>query len=265
MATASPRLKTIVLPPEHGAWGFLLEPLFLGLLVAPSAAGAWLALGVIGLFMARHPAKIALVDWQRGRRYTRTRLAERIAGIFGLVGVLGFALAALISGEVAFLLPFVLGVPLGAVVLAGYAQNRARDLLPELAGATALALAVFSLALAGGESMGVGAALTIIMIARNVASILYVRARLRLDKDRPYSPIPSTAAHIAGSLAAVVLAVLNLAPWLAVAALAILLARAVFGLSPYRQRVRVQTIGFLEIGYGLLTVLLTALGYALGV
>ncbi|NLF76347.1 MAG: hypothetical protein GX573_11665, partial [Chloroflexi bacterium] len=42
------RLKSIALPPEHGAWGFLLEPLLAGLLIAPSWAGLCLALGVIG-------------------------------------------------------------------------------------------------------------------------------------------------------------------------------------------------------------------------
>ena len=28
------RLKSIALPPEHGAWGFLLEPLLAGLIAA---------------------------------------------------------------------------------------------------------------------------------------------------------------------------------------------------------------------------------------
>ncbi len=58
------------------------------------------------------------------------------------------------------------------------------------------------------------------------------------------------------------LAAYGTAPWLSLLALVILLVRAAHGLSPYRKRVRVQTIGFLEMGYGLMTVLLTALGYA---
>lgn len=37
--------KRIVLPSEHGSWGFLAEPLLLGLLAAPSGAGAALARG----------------------------------------------------------------------------------------------------------------------------------------------------------------------------------------------------------------------------
>lgn len=261
MTASPPRIKSVALPPEHGAWGFLLEPLLLGLLVAPSAAGAWLAVGVVGAFMARHPAKVALVDWQRGKRYARTRLAERIAAAYSIVGAIGFALA-LALGGIAIMAPFLLAIPLALIMFASYAQNRGRDLFPELAGAAALALAAFSLALAGDKSAATGFALWIVILARNVASILYVRARLRLDKERPFTPIPAIAAHIAGASAVGTLALYGTAPWLALLALVILLARAAHGLSPYRQRVRVQTIGFLEIGYGLVTVLLTALGYA---
>ena len=33
------RLRTVALPVEHGGWGISLEPVVLGLLVAPSASG----------------------------------------------------------------------------------------------------------------------------------------------------------------------------------------------------------------------------------
>lgn len=264
MAATTPRLRSIALPPEHGSWGFLLEPLLLGLLVAPSMTGIWLTFGVIGLFMARQPARIALIDWQRGKRYARTRLAEQLTAAFGAVGIAGFALA-LALGGITNLLPFALGIPLALIVFASYSNNRGRDLLPELAGAAALALAAFSLALAGGESVGVGLALWVIVLARNLPSILYIRARLRLDKVQPFTPVPAVATHLAGCVGVGAFVALGYAPWLALAAMLVLTARAVYGLSPYRQRVRVQAIGFLEIFYGLLTVVLVALGYALGI
>ena len=37
------RLRSIALPTEHGGWGFTLEPILLGLLVAPTWAGFGLA------------------------------------------------------------------------------------------------------------------------------------------------------------------------------------------------------------------------------
>jgi hypothetical protein len=60
------------------------------------------------------------------------------------------------------------------------------------------------------------------------------------------------------------LAYLGLLPRLAVLAVAILAARAFWGLSPLRRPARAQVIGVQEIMYGLLTVLLTALGYVAG-
>jgi hypothetical protein len=53
------------------------------------------------------------------------------------------------------------------------------------------------------------------------------------------------------------------APWLAVVALVVLLARAVYGLSPLRRPLRPQGVGIQEMIYGLSFVLLLAIGYRL--
>ncbi|MCZ7661545.1 MAG: YwiC-like family protein [Thermoleophilia bacterium] len=37
------RLRDVVVPTEHGGWGFTLEPMLLGLLVAPGWASSALA------------------------------------------------------------------------------------------------------------------------------------------------------------------------------------------------------------------------------
>jgi hypothetical protein len=262
MTTNAQRLKAVALPPEHGSWGFLLEPLLLGLLVAPSWAGAGIALGVVGAFLMRQPLKVVWVDRQRGRRYARTRLAEHVALSFGILAALGFGATLIFAGPMV-LLPFLLGLPLAGIMFASYAQNRGRDLLPELAGAAALALAAISLALAGGRAYGVATALWIILLARSIPSILYIRARLRLEKEQPFHHALPIAAHIVGLTSVGACVALSYAPPLALVAVVILLARAVYGLSPYRGRVRISTIGFLELSYGLLTVVLTAIGYAL--
>lgn len=256
------RLRTIAIPPEHGAWGFLLEPLLLGLGVAPSVPGVCLAVGVIGAFLARHPLKMAVLDRMRGRRYARTRLAERVALTYSMIAGLGLVSAITLAG-IHILLPLLLGIPLAGIMFVSYAQNRGRDLLPELAGAAALALAAPSLALAGDKRIGVALALWAVLLARDIPSILYVRARLRLERDKPYALVPVLAANILGTAEVLFLAWIHLAPALAAAAMILLLIRALYGLSPYRQRVRTPIIGFQEIGFGLMTVLLTILGYGL--
>jgi hypothetical protein len=264
MAATTPhvRLKAIALPPEHGAWGFLLEPIVLGLLVAPSLAGWCLALAVVGAFLIRHPLKLAVTDWQRGKRYARTALAERVLLAYGALTVIGLALAVALAGW-AIMLPLFMALPLVLTMLASTIQNRGRDLIPELAGASALAVTASGIALAGDTSAQTAFALWAILSARDLPSILYVRARLRLEKERPFSWALVFLANVIAVIAVLALVLLDLAPLLALLALLILFVRALYGLSPYRRRVRTQTIGFLEIAYGLLVVIAAALGYTL--
>jgi hypothetical protein len=94
---------------------------------------------------------------------------------------------------------------------------------------------------------------------------LFIRARLRLDKGKAAGPGDS----IPGALLAHVLAVAGVAalvwvewlPWTAVLAAGLLLARAIWGLSAYRWRMSVIALGFLETGFGLLSVLIVAAGF----
>ncbi|MBI4622216.1 MAG: YwiC-like family protein [Verrucomicrobia bacterium] len=54
--------RELVLPKEHGSWAFAFEPIALGLLIAPSAAGGWLAPALASAFFARRPLRTALGD-----------------------------------------------------------------------------------------------------------------------------------------------------------------------------------------------------------
>lgn len=44
-AARTVKLRTVALPAEHGGWGFLFEPIVLGLLLAPTGARCLGALG----------------------------------------------------------------------------------------------------------------------------------------------------------------------------------------------------------------------------
>jgi hypothetical protein len=91
--------------------------------------------------------------------------------------------------------------------------------------------------------------------------VLYVRARLRLEREKPYDALASNTAHGAAVLVGGGLAGAGLAPWLSVVGLGVLLVRAVVGLSRYHRPAAVKVIGFSEVAYGTLFVLLTAVGY----
>lgn len=257
------RLGTIALPVEHGGWGLTLEPVALGMLVAPSLAGLFLSVATVGAFLARHPLKIAAGDRRRGRRFPRTPVAERFAAAYAAVAAAGLLFAVACAGGYAFLLPLLLAAPLAAVQLFYDARGDSRALWPELAGATALAGVATGIALAGGWPDAPAYGLWAVLVARAVPAILYVRARLNRLHGRRTSGAAVIAAHVAAFAVVAVLARATVIPSLAVVALALLLLRAAHGLAETDPGVTAKRVGIREIVFGALTVALVAAGHGL--
>lgn len=254
------RIRTVALPIEHGGWGIVLEPVVLGLIVAPTLAGMGLAVATMGAFLARHPLKLLAADRRNRRRFPRTKLAERFALLYGAVAALGLLAAVAASSDKRFLLPLVLAAPLAAVQLVADAKGQSRTLWPELTGSIAMASVATSLALADGwawpESLGLWAVLT----ARVVPTILYVRERLKLLHGKNAWKTPVIIVHLAALILILWLVGLKALPILAGAALIILLLRAVFGFSLGWPKTA-KGIGISELCFGALTVLAVALGH----
>jgi hypothetical protein len=258
-ATDAVSYRSVALPVEHGGWGLLLEPLALGLALSPSRAGAALSLAAIAAFLARHPLKLVLADRRRGARYPRTALAERAAAAYSAVAVLGggVALAAFPAAAV----PLLLAAPLGAWQLWYDAQHRGRRLAPELMGSVALGSTAAAIALAGGRPPAMAAALWTLMALKAVTSVLYVRARLRLERAQQAGVEGALAAHVAALAVTAALVALGTAPALALAAFGLLTLRAMHGLSSRRRRLQPREVGLRELAYGVLAVALIAAGY----
>lgn len=256
--------KSVALPVEHGSWGFLLEPLVAGILLAPSIASPWITMLVVGGFLLRQPLRFLIPDLMAKKNLPRTAYAKKFTIIFasifltGGIGVLAFA-------PLQSLIPFVLITPFAVYQIYCDATRKSRDLLPELTGAVALSSSITVLALAGGWNVTTALTLWGIMLARLIPSILYVRSRLRLEKGKPTSSFLPITAHVLALYFVAVLAYFSLSSVLVVLMLAFLAGRAVFGLSPYRQTLRAKTIGIWEVIYGSLTVLALVLGYYLGI
>jgi len=256
-------LKAVALPAEHGGWSFLAEPAILGLTLAPSAAGICLALAALAGFLARHPLKLVLMDRRRGVRHQRTALAEGVfAGLGGLASLL-VAIACFLD-PTPFWLPLVVAAPIGLAAVAFDALGHSRDAAAETAGAVALGASATAIALAGGAPAASAWGAWALLALRAVTSVLYVRARLRMDRGRSAGPRAVHVGHAAALAAAVGLAAAGLAPWLAPAVFLVLLARSGWGLSPRRRSVRPQALGWQEVGYGVLSLVLFAVGYRVG-
>jgi len=230
-------LRPLALPAEHGGWGFLLEPIVLGLLVAPSWRGGLIAVAAIFAFLARHPLKLALQDAMRGKHYPRTPYCWGLAAAYLLAASPALAIYPLI--------PLVIAAPFALVQLTYDARNRSRELAAELSGALAMSSLAAAIAIAGGRPAATAFGLAGILAARSLPSILYVRALLR---RAPAWPVIATHAL------AVLIVALYASPF-AVAAMVLLLVRAIHGVTQ-ASRPAPQTIGWREILYGAVTVTL---------
>jgi len=258
-SSANSRLKSVALPPSYGSWSLVSEPILLGLLSAPSWPGLLIALAGLLTFLLNQPFKIILADRQRGRQYARTRLARWVALVYLFFATVCFLGAIWLVGLLP-LLPLALAIPLLLIFIV-YEVRPGRSWQAELSAPAAFSAIAASIAIAANWDLVPALALWVMMIARSLPAVLYVRARLRLAKGKETNSAPAMGAHMLALVVIAVLAGLSLAPPTAVLAFLILLLRAAIGLSPYRRSYPPMTLGWIETAIGLFTVLLIALGY----
>jgi len=252
--------RSVALPVEHGGWGLLIEPVVLGLVLAPSPAGFYLAGAAGAAFLARHPLRLVFMDRRKGARYPRTALAERFACGYATLALALFALASALASA-PFWPAIAVGVLPALVALVYDLQGRSREALPETAGGVALGASASAIALAGGVAAGPAFGAWALLALRGVTAVLYVRARLRLDRGLSAGTRGALASHAAALAVAGALTLAGWGPWLGVLALGVLLLRAAWGLSSRRAQVRPKVVGFQELAFGLLTLVLLAVGY----
>lgn len=249
----------MALPSEHGSWGLALEPLVLGLLIAPSLAGLGLALGLLAAFLAHQPFQTAWRDRRKGKRYPRTRAAEVFVALYLAVSGFGGLWALVEIGWGPFL-PLVLALPLGLLFVGASSRGEMHTAGVEILASLALAAGATAVALAGDASPWLAWALWPLVAARSVPAVLYVRARLRLERGESPPRIWAIGAHAVGLVLAGLVVLWTPVPALALAAVTLLLLRALWGLSRWRRPARPWKVGLAEIGWGILFVLLIALG-----
>lgn len=261
------RLKTIALPTEHGGWGLVLEPLLLGVLLAPTVPGLLLSIATLAAFLTRHPLKIAAGDIRRSRRSSRTRIAGLFAFGYATIALLAFVTVLNVSSR-AFVLPLLLAIPFALVQIIYDVTGRSRQLLPELSGATAMAAVAASMMLLGGWPLSAALSLWAVLVGvRVVPSIIYVRTRLQMNHSarnsqlKTPSPVLAISTHLFSCTLVIVLAIAGLAPVLSLAPALLLTLRALYFLSPISPRLTARQVGFSEIALGLVTVALVVISY----
>lgn len=254
--------RAVALPVEHGGWGLLGEPILVGLCLAPSRAGLGIAIAALAAFLARHPLKLALADWRRGSRYARTSVALRFVLVYALLAVAGLAMAG--PAPRMTWIALLAAAPLGAVQLAYDARLKGRGLVPEILGGVALGSVAAAIMIAGGWSAAFAFAAWALLALKAACSVLYVRARLRIDRGLKPAFYPPLASHLGALVVAATLVAIDRAPLLSLFAFAVLTARAAYGLSRYHRVVRPRVVGFQELAFGLGFAFLLILGTRAG-
>ena len=248
------RLVKVALPAEHGGWSLTLEPVLLGVLVAPSTAGFALGAAALLAFLARTPLKLALVDRRRGRWMARSALAARVASLEVMM-LVGAATIAVLATDHAFWWPLAVAAPLIAVELSYDIRSHGRRFIPELAGAVAMGSVAGAVALAGGASDGEALALWLALAARSVAAIPFVRVQLRRAKHQANRISLSDLAHVVAMGIAVLAWQVGELPGAAVVAIGILV--LVESIALRRPPPKAAIIGAEQVILGLLVVLTT--------
>lgn len=245
--------SSVFLPKEHGSWSLALEPVILGLLVAPSSAGAALGLAAFAGFLARRPLKAVLSH--------QARPGSRTAALaFTACGVLGLA-ATVLRGGWPPLWPLVLAAPFGVLFAWFDAQGDSRATAAELAGSAAFALFPATFATLAGWSAPAALGLASVTLARSVPTVIAVRTFLRQRKHQPVKVWLPPLAALLGLGALVALAAAGHIPWLATVGAGVLLARTLWLGSGAAQKLTATRLGITEAILGGGYIILAAVAY----
>ena len=255
----SSHLPQLLLPKEHGSWSLALEPIALALLVAPSAAGAALALAGTAGFFTRRPLKLAVTLPAGDPRRVPARNG---AILFALLAAAALAGAAVLGPARAFW-PLLLAAPFGALFLWFDLRNAAREAEAELAGSTAFALLPATGAVLAGWPVPAALALAALALARSAPTVLTVRTYLRLGKGESASALPPLAAAGVALATVALLARQGLVPSAATAVCVVFLARTCWLVSPLRPHWPARRVGIIEAVLGVAQLGVIAAAYRL--
>lgn len=252
-----PRLRSVAMPSEHGGWGLTIEPVVLGLLLAPSWAGLMIGIATMLAFLSRTPLKMALVDHHRGRWLERSRLALVVATAELSALAILVVLATILAGW-SWWIPVLVAAPMIVVELWYDARSRSRRLVPELFGSIGVAASAASIAVAGGAAWELAAGAWAVLAARALGSIPFVRAQiafLRRGVAGATSIIVAQAASVAVGAVSVMLDTRLAIGFIAVVALA-----AYQLVAGRRAPTSAKVLGLTQMALGLALVVVTGLG-----
>ena len=255
------RWKTILLPTEHGTWGFWLEASLLGWLVVPTSLGLLLVLAGLCVLLLHQPWRITLQAIMRKQSTPRTQLAQRFLVLLSLIALCLVLMVGFGHRSFSFLLPAVFAIPITIVQQMFELQHQGRHWIAEVCGAVLFGALASCIAIVGGWDVGVSLVLWGIFAIRAIPSVFYARDRIHINHGKAPQTKLTLLMHGIGVIAAFTLSRLERTPWLVIVGASLLFARAAYGLLIDGKPIKASRLGISEMFVGGVYSLLAVLGY----
>jgi hypothetical protein len=218
----------------------------------------------VAVFLSRSPARLAFTHRGDILSAPRYRIAALGSAIYLGIAAAAFAVALDTKGWRPAI-PLIAVIPFAAVFAWYDLRSQVHSMVPEIMGPLGLAATSSALAVAAGWPWLGAFVLWLLMVARGLTSIFYVRARLRLERGQSFGKIAVLIHHVAFAGLIVLLIWRDLTPTLTALAFMPLALRATWGLTSHRRLTRTKHIGILEMVLGILYVMIIAAGYRLDI
>ncbi|MEE9432255.1 MAG: YwiC-like family protein [Melioribacteraceae bacterium] len=250
-------IKKVAFPREHGSWGFLIEPLLLSLLVAYTYNGLLLTLCTFVIFLAHQPARI-LLGKKDSKKLKSSALLFFI--LYSIIAIL--LLVVILSGtNIELLTPFLISIVLMFGFLVLEYNNFGRNLLVEFIAPVAITFVALNIVLFDGWTLEKIIAFGFVLLSRAIPTLLYVNTKVKIIKGQSTNSLLLRISEVLFLSLIIFLAVKNSVPYLSIFAILLLIVRSIIGLLPKNKNEKVRTMGMKEFGFGILFVIINAIGY----
>ena len=253
-------IKSVAFPREQGSWGFMLEPLILALLIAFTTNGFLIALSAFIIFLSHQPVRI-IANKKSNKELKLT--ASIIFIIYSSIAAI-LIFTAFLNMKLILFLPYFTALLLMTIYLLLELKGYGRLLAAELIAPVAVSLIAVSITFADGWPLYFIIPFWIILLSRSIQTTFYVNAMVKIIKNQSASPLLTYTSGFIFLLIVTLNAFQHLSPFLAIAAVIILIIRSFVGFTSTNKKVNIKKIGIMEFVYGIVFIILVAIGYNLG-
>lgn len=250
-------VNKVAFPKEHGAWGFVLEPLILSLIIGFSVNGLLLALASFILFLANQPIKILFT---KSISVKHKSAAPKVLFFYASIIFLLFV-SIIINAQIVDLIPYVAGLLLMLLFLFAQINNLGRHLFFEFIPSIAITLMAISIVQMNSSFQYNIWVFGVLLLCRSIPTIIYVNTKVKESKRKDYSKAVTNLANSVSALIVFLLGWYSLLPELSFLASVILLLRSVIGFSKFNFTKTVKQIGIAEFIYGSLFVAINGIAF----